>query len=71
MHIGEIKDEIRQLDRIDKIAICRWLELGRPVVFVRRGRSFTFRYSGSRRLRFRRGTNLFGGDVLKKRISPE
>jgi hypothetical protein len=26
MNIAKIKDEIRQLDRIDKIAICRWLE---------------------------------------------
>jgi hypothetical protein len=26
MNISQIKDEIRQLDRIDKIAICRWLE---------------------------------------------
>jgi hypothetical protein len=26
MNITQIKDEIRQLDRIDKIGICRWLE---------------------------------------------
>jgi hypothetical protein len=37
--------------------------------FVRRGRDFTFRYSGNRRLRFRDGTDLFRGDVLKKRPS--
>jgi hypothetical protein len=38
--------------------------LGWPVVFVRRGRDFTFRYSGYRRLRLRYGTDLFRGDVL-------
>ena len=26
MNITQIKDEIRRLDRIDKIGICRWLE---------------------------------------------
>lgn len=38
MNIAQIKDEIRQLDRIDKIAICRWLE-GETVddLFVRIG----------------------------------
>ena len=26
MNIAQIKDEIRMLDRIDKIGLCRWLE---------------------------------------------
>ena len=26
MNIAQIKDEIRMLNRIDKIGICRWLE---------------------------------------------
>jgi hypothetical protein len=26
MNIAQIKDEIRMLDRIDKIAICRWID---------------------------------------------
>jgi hypothetical protein len=26
MNIAQIKDEIRKLDRIDKIGICRWLD---------------------------------------------
>ena len=38
-----------------------------PVVFVSRGRDFTFRYSGYRRLRFPYGTDLFRGDVLKNK----
>jgi hypothetical protein len=26
MNIAQIKDQIRMLNRLDKIAICRWLE---------------------------------------------
>jgi hypothetical protein len=26
MNVAQIKDEIRKLDRIDKIGICRWLD---------------------------------------------
>jgi hypothetical protein len=26
MNVAQIKDEIRMLDRIDKIGLCKWLE---------------------------------------------
>ena len=52
MNVAQIKDEIRKLDRIDKIGICRWLDeemVDNPIVRIGMDRAHQIRQEFERR----------------------